>query len=143
MPLQIHCLFYRRLPSQNRIPTWKPPKSPDDIHMLPGKPYTGRRRLLPSRPFFPSKRHTLIASDRRDLTEQILIVHQRRIEERLLHGLYRPIKPFGDGLHGDIYGLGVRGECVRGITVDVAGELVEEDEQREGALRGFGPAIKG
>ena len=48
----------------------------------------------------------------------------------------------GDGFDSDIEGFGVSGEGVRGAAVDVAGELVEEEDEGEGAVRVGGGAAR-
>lgn len=70
-------------------------------------------------------------------------MHQRRIEKGLLHGLYCPIKPFSDGLYSHLQSFRIGSECVEQVAVDIAGKLVEEDEEGEGALWGLSPTIKG
>ena len=61
----------------------------------------------------------------------------------LLYRRHGSVEALDDGSRGDIQGFLVGAVGVWGSAEDVAGELVEEKEQRERAFGGRGSAIEG
>ncbi len=82
-------------------------------------------------------------ADRLVLGRQVLGMFERQIDEAALGRMQGQIVTAGDGRAGDRQGLGVGGEGLGRSAVQVAGELIEQDQQRERAARGRGPGIEG
>lgn len=69
---------------------------------------------------------------------------ERQVEEGGLADADLPVEALGDGGGGDAQGFSVGSVGERGVAVDVAGELVEEENEREsGVGRGEGPGVEG
>lgn len=154
--LEKSSLLLCALPTQNRIPLRKPPKLDNRITMrlcmrdtpsdvVAGEVIVGE--LAPGDQRFRQR-------NARDLRHDRLVVHQWQVEEeRLYHGHAIRICVYcasvdvlvelaSDRRHRHLACLCVRGVRLVRVTIDVAGELIEQQDEREAALRGVGPVVE-
>ena len=76
------------------------------------------------------------------LVGEVLRMLERQIDEHPLHRSKRLVEAPGDSGTRDLPRLGIGGERFRRAAMQVAGELVQQDDQRQRAARRIGPVIE-
>ena len=100
------------------------------------------RHLLLLRPRLATMDQTLVQGSRCDLADEVLVVHQGQVEEHLLQAGHLPVLSRGDRPGGNLDGFRV-GAIRPGRTAeDVSRELVEEEQEGQGASRLLCPALQ-
>jgi len=80
--------------------------------------------------------------DRARLVDRVFAVFEGQIEKESPVARQHPVKSAIDGAACDSAGERVGGIGQRGATINVAGKLIEQDDQSESVRRGFFPGGK-
>src|SRR5690606_3854317 len=139
-PGQELLLGRRRLPTEDGVAVGKAPEASDDVAVLAGVVEHALRQRPPGR--LALLQQPLVLLHRDVLQVRILGMLQGQVEKPALHRAQHLVQVLLDAVQAQPLRRGILGEGLRPAAVDVAGELIQQDDQGQAAAGGLLPAAQ-